>query len=59
MEGTIVNLLASVIATGLLTGAVSAIGTVAAMKVHISYLRESVQAAHRRISDIEKGLRNG
>lgn len=59
MEGPVIAQLVAVIATGLLTGAVSAIATVAAVRVHISYLRSSVERAHKRIDDIQGVPRHG
>lgn len=51
----------SVIASSVLTGIVSTMGTVKALGVHIAYLREAIERqeraierAHQRIDEIEK-----
>lgn len=53
---------ASIITSSVLSGLVSSIGTVKALGVHITYLKESVtrldaaiERAHKRIDSIEKG----
>ncbi len=55
------NEIATVVITAIVTGTASTIGTVAALKVHINYLRESISLhhqaitrAHMRLDDIEK-----
>ena len=56
----------SIVGVSVLTGLVSTLGTVAALKVHITYLRESVAKlekavtrAHKRIDEHEKLHRSG
>lgn len=51
----------SVIVSSVLTGIVSTMGTVKALGVHITYLRESItrldaaiERAHKRIDDLER-----
>ncbi len=53
--------IASVIASSVLTGIVSTMGTVRALGVHITYLREAIdrqeraiERAHKRIDDLER-----
>lgn len=55
----------TMIVASVITGLVSSLGTVAALKVHISYLKESIAElknttlrAHQRIDEHEKLLRN-
>jgi hypothetical protein len=44
-----------VLLTAVLTGATSTLATVAALKVHISYHRETLDRHDRRITALEKG----
>ena len=47
----------SSVATGIITGVVSSIGTIAALKVHIKYLRETQTSHDRRLIEIERNQR--
>jgi len=59
METALLDQLIVVAGTSILTGVVSAIGTVGAIRVHIAYLREGLARAHNRIDDMERRFRNG
>jgi len=59
METALLDQLMVVVGTSILTGVVSAVGTVGAIRVHISYLREGLQRAHNRIDDVEQRIRDG
>lgn len=45
------------IAIALATGVCSFIGSYAAIKTHVDYLRRDVDLAHRRIDQIQEGQR--
>lgn len=48
-----------IVATVIITGAVQAVITVGAIKVHIAYLKSSTERAHVRIDDIIRGIDHG
>ena len=47
----------SSVAAGIIAGVVSSIGTVTALKVHITYLRETLSKHDRRLTKIEDNQR--
>ena len=47
----------SSVATGIIAGVVSSLGTVTALKVHITYLRETLSKHDRRLTKIEDNQR--
>lgn len=46
----------TVIITAVVTGAISAIGTVAALRVHILYIRERLTEHHERFNKMERAI---
>ncbi len=52
MEIIIIAAVSSVV-TGIIAGVLSSVGTVAAIKVHISYLRETLTSHDKRLTRIE------
>ena len=42
------------VATGIITGIVSSLGTVKALRVHIEYLRENADRVEKRVAALEK-----
>lgn len=53
MEGIIIPVVVAVV-SGVVTGMVSSMGTVAALRIHIEYLRESVQKHDARLRTMER-----
>ncbi len=56
MEIIIIAGLSSVV-TGIITGVLSSVGTVAAIRVHISYLRETTAKHDKRLTEVERNQR--
>lgn len=47
----------SSVVTGVITGILSSFGTIAALKVHITYLRETLSRHDTRLTDVERNQR--
>lgn len=48
------NDIVQIILTAVVTGLVSSIGTVAALRVHVTYLREAIKRHDEELKDVNK-----
>jgi len=57
MEISITAAVVGAVVTGAVTGIISSMGTVSAIRVHIQYLRETLQKHDDRLRDVERDTR--
>lgn len=57
MEVSVITAVIAAVVTGVVTGLISSLGTVSAIRVHIQYLRETLQKHDERLRDVERDTR--